>query len=766
MANKIIESLWSLADKIRTPIFGEMGISEDSLFRRFNLFPYSPDKLITRKGFEIYEEMLKDDQIYQAVTARKTMLLSADWSVEPASEDEHDVEISDFCTWVLREFVEGTFNDDLWEIASAGEFGWSLGEKVWAVIEHGEHKGKIGLKAYKSKNVRDYNIFRDEHDNIKEFGIVRITAPQTGQTFPKSKFVLYSYRKRNEDVFGTSILRSLYDLWWLKHILKRAWGVSFERGGVPAMVGKYPRGMKKADQEKLFTLVKSMRFESALVIPKEVELTFADPGRQSKDVMLDAIKHINEQFVITILGQTTTQSQGERGSESLGFVHKSILGMVIEEFGNDMSDKAVNEQIIKDMVDFNFPNVTNYPKFGFKSAMPSDESPRVTAFLNAVEKKAVKVTGKDETEIRRILKFPERKEEDSLLNDPLETTPAQLRPFAAPGGAAPPNKEGGPGPTQPEPQAGENPDPDDEDAEKLQERIFTGVRRRSFTKAEERMDFQEILRTIEEDGVEDMLQALGPILTATQEDLLAQVQRQKIMENLDTKAVEKLKVRNVSDIRAVLKTGLDRTVRKGQRSAKKDISKARKEIRMAEPTDVSIFLPKEVQTLFNNRAFTAAGIIRDDVLGMTKRSLSTSIRNGLSFRDAASGVRKVLNPFVKSGIVDEAAASGPRLETIVRTNTVDAFNLARREEFRANSDFVPGLQYSAILDDRVRDSHAKMDGNQYATDDPIWDTWTPPNGFNCRCVIVPITLADGDFVASKKPPVSVQPDKGFKEDGS
>ena len=742
----------ALAERMRkAPIDQELAVSEDSLFRKFNLYPYSPDKLITRKGFEIFDEMLRDDQIAQTVAARKTMLLAPGWSIEPASEDPQDAEVARYVEWNLRDFVDGTFDSDLWEIAGAGEFGWSIGEKVWTVVKSGEFAGRIALKAYKSKSPVDFNIDRDEFDNIKPDGVIRITSPQLGLRLPADKFVIYSYRKRFEDVFGTSILRSLYDLWWLKHILKRAWGVSFERAGVPVSVAKYPAGMKENDQNKLFKLVKSIRFESAAILPKDVELMFVESSKQGKDAMLEAIRYIDEQIVKTVLGQTLTQSQGDSGSQSLGNIHNQILGMYLTEFGRDMARKAIDSQIIRDIVDFNFSGITSYPRFAFKPVAQADNTPKVTAFLTSVEKGAVMATVKDEAEIRRLLGFPERAPDDKLLESAAPVEPSEPKPNGDDGKLPDESPEPMPSPT--------------EEAESFQERIFTGVRRRSFTDAEKRVDFEEALRVIEVDGVEDLLADLGPLMEDILTDLLTQVQRLKIAENQDSKAIDKLAIRNLTDIKSVLKDGFVKTARRGRKSAVKELSAARKEARMAEPYNVSRFLPAEVEKLFADRAFTVTGIVRDDILKLAKTSLFSSVKNGLDFRDMSAGLRAVLEPYLQSGVVDSEVASGPRLETIVRTNVVDAFNMARRQEFMRDIDFVPGLQYSAILDDRVRDNHAAMDGRQYRTDDPIWDKWTPPNGFNCRCVLVPVTIADGDFKPSRQPPTSLQPDGGFKENG-
>lgn len=753
------------ADRVlgRAPVADqELAISEDSMYRKWALFPYSPDKLIQRKRFEIFEEMAKDDQIAQCMSARKVMLLSQGWEIEPADESAQAQEQADFVEWALGDGMEGSFHDDLWELAGALEIGWALSEKVWAVAKDGEWAGKWKLKAIKSKNPKDFNLVRDDFDNLQPDGIVRITAPQTNQRFPASKFILYSYRKRYEDLFGTALIRSLYDLWWIKHVLKRAMGVYFERAGVPVTTAKYPLGYSEAEQAKLFQLVKAIRFESAAVIPASVDLAFTEPKGKPGEAMIEAIKHIDEQISKTILGQTLTQSQGDRGSQALGNIHKDVMVMYVEELARDMSLKVVRDQVIKDLIDFNFP-APLYPKFTFKAIAPEDETGRVDSLLAAADKGGVILTEKDEAEIRRILGFEEREEGDT----PLAKVKSDLMPppdpnLAPDSGPTDPNQaDGGPGkPPKGEP-AG-RPDPKQAPDEKLQERLFTGVRRRSFSKAESRVDFAEVVATIESAGVDDIMAEVAPLLADAQLDMAAQVQRKKIIEGQDSKAIEEIAIRNLADIRAAIRDGLIRVARRGRKAANAELSAARKEMRMADPTDISRFLPKEVEKLFADRAFQVTGAIRDKVLGLVKNSLFASVKKGSDLREAIAGMKDVMEPFLRSGAVDPELAGGAQLETVVRTNVVDAFNTSRLETFKANGDFVLGLEYSAVLDDRVRENHAEMDGRQYAIDDPIWDKWTPPNGFNCRCVLVPITRADGDFEADKQPPASVQPDEGFK----
>ena len=77
--------------------------------------------------------------------------------------------------------------------------------------------------------------------------------------------------------------------------------------------------------------------------------------------------------------------------------------------------------------------------------------------------------------------------------------------------------------------------------------------------------------------------------------------------------------------------------------------------------------------------------------------------------------------------------------------------------------------YSAIRDGRERQAHRNMDGRIYRREDPIWLTWSPPNGYNCRCEKIPVTSVEARRLKAEDivtgPAVlggqAVNPDPGF-----
>lgn len=61
--------------------------------------------------------------------------------------------------------------------------------------------------------------------------------------------------------------------------------------------------------------------------------------------------------------------------------------------------------------------------------------------------------------------------------------------------------------------------------------------------------------------------------------------------------------------------------------------------------------------------------------------------------------------------------------------------IANWQSIQDDKDVLPLLRYSTVGDNRVRDEHRILDQVVKPVDDPFWDQWFPPNGWNCRCIV-------------------------------
>lgn len=58
------------------------------------------------------------------------------------------------------------------------------------------------------------------------------------------------------------------------------------------------------------------------------------------------------------------------------------------------------------------------------------------------------------------------------------------------------------------------------------------------------------------------------------------------------------------------------------------------------------------------------------------------------------------------------------------------------QEIIAQADLLPMLTYHTVGDARVRPTHAALDGISRPVKDKFWDSYMPPNGWNCRCTVL------------------------------
>ncbi len=77
------------------------------------------------------------------------------------------------------------------------------------------------------------------------------------------------------------------------------------------------------------------------------------------------------------------------------------------------------------------------------------------------------------------------------------------------------------------------------------------------------------------------------------------------------------------------------------------------------------------------------------------------------------------------------------LKTEYHTAVSVAESASTYRRLMAQSSTFPFWEYRTVGDDRVRQEHEDLEGIILPIEDPRWKKITPPNGWNCRCYIVP-----------------------------
>ena len=130
-------------------------------------------------------------------------------------------------------------------------------------------------------------------------------------------------------------------------------------------------------------------------------------------------------------------------------------------------------------------------------------------------------------------------------------------------------------------------------------------------------------------------------------------------------------------------------------------------------------------------AFTVSGYTKAQVLKKFYDELLAALEEGNSLAEFRENMNDFLEVEGYEGITPYQA------ENIFRTNIQTAYNVGHYKQMTEPGvkALRPYWQYDAVNDSKTRPSHLAMDGRVFMADDPIWDTWFPPNGFKCRCTV-------------------------------
>jgi SPP1 gp7 family putative phage head morphogenesis protein len=139
--------------------------------------------------------------------------------------------------------------------------------------------------------------------------------------------------------------------------------------------------------------------------------------------------------------------------------------------------------------------------------------------------------------------------------------------------------------------------------------------------------------------------------------------------------------------------------------------------------------------------FTVARLASTEAVRAVRDALFDDITEGGTLRDFR---RNVAEAIADSSLADH------HVEAIYRTHLGRAYSAGQRRVLSTQlvSDEFPYLMYVATHDSRVRPDHLaleKMGLNGtavYRSDDPFWDKFTPPWGWNCRCSTIPLSIED------------------------
>ncbi|ACL05244.1 phage head morphogenesis protein, SPP1 gp7 family [Desulfatibacillum aliphaticivorans] len=507
---------------------------------------------------------------------------------------------------------------------------------------------------------------------------LRLLTPENmmdGEPVPDRKFVTFTYGD-SDSPYGKGLGQKLWwSVWFKKHGIK-FWLTFLEKFGAPTPVGKYPANADDKARQKLLDAIDSIQNETGVIIPEGMTIDFLEATRGGNAGYKELCEYFDRQISKAVLGQTAS-TEGTPGKLGNEDSQEQIRQDILKADA-DLLAECLNETLIPWMVDFNYFGVTDYPQMWFRTEPEQD--------LKALAER-------DEI----ILKKIGYKAKSTYIEDTYNI-PAPEDGEDYVGGVDAPKA----------PQAGPESKEDDEP---------------EFAEETETDEFQRELDRMADQRVREA----APLFEAWTNQVMGfvrgagslQAAKDGLDSLKDSLGVDSMAARLADALMEADSLGADSI-------GGADFSEA-------------LWGPgtpfKEAMDYFRDKAFRIAGVASADLLDMVKAEILKAMESG-STLEQFMAVMPAL--FESRGYT---ALKPWRVNTIWRTNMQVSYQGGRYRQLTSPAIRAarPYWRYMAVLDASSRPEHAAMHGKIFRWDHPVWQTWYPPNGFNCRCTVVSVS---------------------------
>lgn len=254
----------------------------------------SADRGRVRQLYDLFDDLMLDGVLSDAIDKRIKAVINADFSFYNAK----------------GEMVERVVDD----VINSGAF-----EELIRSLMMAEMYGRGGAELSMKEKGFHVDYIPPQHiDLLNKQIIPDLMKWETGLSYEGLSHVIIAGKQRD---YGLVVKAAQYAIY------KRGgfgdWAQWIELFGMPQRIGKYhandPEGKKQ-----ILQALHDMGSCSYLATPYETDIEVKDTQKGSGVAYNDFRKALNEEILITILGQTLTTVAGDRGARSLGDVHMDV----------------------------------------------------------------------------------------------------------------------------------------------------------------------------------------------------------------------------------------------------------------------------------------------------------------------------------------------------------------------------------------------------------------------------------------------------------
>lgn len=302
----------------------------------------NPDNVLRTKGhgqFNVYKELLRDDQVRSAFQQRRTAVVQAEVDIIPGGESEADVAAVEYVKQVMSDIGFDQVTD---KMLYALHYGYSVAELMPVFRD--------GLWYLDSIRVRDRGRFRFGINN--ELFLLKKGAEKV--PMPREKFWVFSVGQEHDDnPYGEGLAHALYWPVFFKRNCIKFWLIYLEKFGMPTVATKLSQAAIKDPEQKAMALdvLDAIQADSGVVIPEDFVVELIEASRTGTVDYKSLEDAMNRAISKIILSQTMTTDDG--ASYSQAKIHGSVKADVIKSDADLICD-SFNRQVVDYLVALNF----------------------------------------------------------------------------------------------------------------------------------------------------------------------------------------------------------------------------------------------------------------------------------------------------------------------------------------------------------------------------------------------------------------------------
>lgn len=621
----------------------------------------------------------RDAHLSGVLGVRRRALLSVPWHLQPASESPVDR----VRATVLERLVRRCENlpGALYDLTAAILQGYQPAEIQW-------RRTSSGLVYPARIDYRPARWFVPDRDRPEVLRLLDEQDLLEGVPLWADKWIVHHARSHTRFPAMAGLGPAVLWLYLFRRLPLVDWLGYAEKYGTPLRIGKYPRGTPDTEITKLATMLQTLGVDAWAAVPSDFELDLvADSGAKTgPDVFERLIVHLDTQLSKLILGQTLTTEAGPVGSLALGQVHNDVRTDIRDGDATELA-ATLTRDLIAPMYRFNFgdgaapvwtPHLTPPED---RKALAEVRTARAQLF-QAARALGVRLS---ESQVREDLGLAAPEDaSDELV--PASGSPLVVAPLT---GRA----------------------------------IFHDFRSFALAAPAQAARLDAVISM----SAEDMKRLWRQVMDTLRAELGGQAD------------VETIRARMPAALAAVdLRPYADRLAETTLRA------EALGRWSMLPTTQRDATPIPATSPLGDPEAWGRALRITPEAWTATAarhQARATETARYAMLR-AAQEVLADLERAAESGTpsaeqVDAATArqadSPQRTSSVVEAAAGDAHGRGQLEAVAGDKTLF--LRYHTMEDDLVRPTHRAMNGYVARADDPIWQTWRPPNGYGCRCYL-------------------------------